>query len=126
MDLRTGAKVVAAGLVVGFLAGLLGVGGGFIIVPALVLALRYAMPVAVGTSLVVIAINSAGALLARAGHEQFHWSVIIPFTVAAIGGTLVGKQIADRVAGATLTRVFAVLLVVVAAYVAVRADTALR
>lgn len=122
----TAAKVVGAGLVVGFLTGLLGVGGGFIVVPALVLALRYAMPVAVGTSLVVISINSAGALLARAGHEQFHWVVIVPFTVAAIVGTLVGKRIADRVAGTTLTRAFAALLVAVAAYVAIRAGSALR
>jgi len=61
----TALKVVAAGLVVGFLTGFLGVGGGFVIVPALVLSLRYDMPTAVGTSLLVISLNSVVALLAR-------------------------------------------------------------
>lgn len=125
LTVRTGVKVVVAGLIVGFLTGLLGVGGGFIIVPALVLALRYTMPVAVGTSLLVISINSAAALLARVGHEQFHWAVIIPFTAAAILGSLAGKRIADRVPGTSLTRAFAGLLVLVAGYVAVRAGTAI-
>ena len=119
------AKVVAAGLVVGFLTGFFGVGGGFIIVPALVMALGYPMPVAVGTSLLVIAINSAAALAARAGDATFHWSVIIPFTAAAIASSLAGKRLADRVRPATLTRAFVALLLVVAAYVAIRSGAAL-
>jgi len=119
------AKVVAAGLVVGFLTGFFGVGGGFVIVPALVMTLGYAMPVAVGTSLLVIAINSGAALAARSGDATFHWSVIIPFTAAAIASSLVGKRLADRVRPATLTRAFVALLLAVAAYVAVRSGTAL-
>jgi len=83
----TALKVVAAGLVVGFLTGFLGVGGGFVIVPALVLSLRYDMPTAVGTSLLVISLNSVVALLARGGHETFTWSVIVPFTLAAFAGS---------------------------------------
>ena len=118
-------RLVAAALVVGFLTGLFGVGGGFVIVPALVVALGFDMPVAVGTSLLVIAINSAVALAARAGHESLHWSVIVPVTVAAVAGSLAGKQIADRVAGATMTRAFAGLLVAVAAYTAIRSGITL-
>ncbi|GAC1326644.1 MAG: sulfite exporter TauE/SafE family protein [Mycobacteriales bacterium] len=114
-------KVLAAGIVVGFLTGFLGVGGGFVIVPALVLSLRYDMPTAVGTSLLVISLNSGVALLARSGHQMFHWSVIVPFTVAAVIGSAGGKRIADRVSGANLTRAFAVLLIAVALYVFVRA-----
>jgi uncharacterized protein len=121
----TAAKVVAAGLLVGFLTGFFGVGGGFVIVPALVMALGYEMPIAVGTSLLVIAINSAAALLARAGHETLHWSVIIPFTLAAIVGSLAGKRVADKVSPLALTRAFVVLLFVVAIYVAVRSTLAL-
>ena len=67
---RTIAKVVLSGLAVGLLTGFFGVGGGFVIVPALVMALGYSMPAAVGTSLFVIAINSTSALLARAGHGE--------------------------------------------------------
>ena len=115
--------MLAAGLVVGFLTGFLGVGGGFIIVPALVLALRYDMPTAVGTSLLVISLNSGVALLARGADGVFHWSVIVPFTLAAILGSLAGKRVADRISGASLTRSFAVLLLVVAAYVLLRALT---
>ncbi len=106
---------------VGFLTGFLGVGGGFIVVPALVLSLRYDMPTAVGTSLLVISLNSGVALLARGGHATFHWSVIIPFTVAAVVGSMGGKRVSDRVSGASLTRAFAVLLLLVAVYVLVRA-----
>ncbi|MDQ6649749.1 MAG: sulfite exporter TauE/SafE family protein [Actinomycetota bacterium] len=117
----TGGKVLAAGIVVGFLTGFLGVGGGFVIVPALVLSLRYDMPTAVGTSLLVISLNSGVALLARSGHQTFHWSIIVPFTLAAVIGSAGGKRIADRVSGTNLTRAFAVLLMAVALYVFVRA-----
>jgi uncharacterized membrane protein YfcA len=110
------AQVVGAGLVVGFMTGFFGVGGGFVIVPALTLALGMSMPLAVGTSLVVISINSAGALLARAGTADFDWAVIIPFTLAAIAGSLGGKKVADRVSERTLTRAFAVLLLGVAVH----------
>lgn len=118
-------RLVAAGLLIGFLTGFLGVGGGFVIVPALAIALGCSMPVAVGTSLLVIALNSAVALVARVGNSTFAWDVIVPFTLAAIIGSLLGTKVADRVASHTLTRAFAVLLVAVAVYVATRAVLAL-
>lgn len=124
-DARRIVQVVGAGLLVGFMTGFFGVGGGFVIVPALTLALGMSMPLAVGTSLVVISINSAGALLARAGTAEFDWAVIVPFTLAAIAGSLGGKSVADRVTGATLTRAFAVLLIGVAGYTATSSLTAL-
>lgn len=119
------ARFVAAAGVVGFLIGFLGVGGGFIVVPALVVALGFSMPIAVGTSLLVIAFNSAVALLARSGAETFHWAVIIPFTIAAVIGSLAGNLVADRVSGRTLTKSFAALLVAVAVYVAARSGAAI-
>lgn len=118
-------RVIGAGLIVGFLTGFFGVGGGFVIVPGLVFALGYSMPTAVGTSLLVIAINSAGALLARIGGATFDWAVIVPFTAAAIVGSLAGKRVADRVPAAGLTRGFVVLLLLLAVYVAVRSVSAL-
>lgn len=119
-------QVVAVALVVGFLTGFLGVGGGFLIVPALVLAMGFGMPTAVGTSLVIISVTSAAALVERLGHGAVAWAVVIPFTAAAVAGALAGKRLSDRVSGAALTRAFAVLLVVVAGYVAVRAGTQLH
>lgn len=109
------------GLVIGFLTGFLGVGGGFVVVPALVVLLGFAMPVAVGTSLLVIAINCAVALVARVSHDSFDWGVVVPFTAAAVAASYAGKRVSDRADPATLTRAFAGLLVAVAGYVAVRA-----
>lgn len=112
-------RVVVAGLVVGFLTGFLGVGGGFVIVPALIAALGFAMPAAVGTSLLIIALNSAVSLAARTGSNHFDWAIIIPFTLAAILGSFVGKAIADRLPAQRMTRIFALLLLAVAAYIVI-------
>lgn len=119
LDAATVAKVVAAGTAVGFFTGLFGVGGGFIIVPALTLLLAFPMPKAIGTSLLIIAINCAWALLARVGHTEVDWAVTIPFAVAALAGVVTGTRIADRLPAQTLLRWFAGLLVAVAAYTAV-------
>ncbi|HVB26526.1 MAG TPA: sulfite exporter TauE/SafE family protein [Mycobacteriales bacterium] len=121
---QTVAKVLGTGLLVGFLTGFFGVGGGFVIVPGLVFALGYAMPEAIGTSLLVIAINSSAALLARGAHQHVSWSVVLPFTLAAVIGSFAGKRLADRATGIALTRGFVVLLLTVATYVAVRSLTA--
>ena len=113
--------VVLTATAVGLLTGFFGVGGGFAVVPALVLSLGFSMPVAVGTSLLVIAINSATALVARLGSGvDLDWPLLAVFTAAAIAGSLLGGRVASRVRPATLTRAFAVLLAVVAVYTAVR------
>jgi uncharacterized membrane protein YfcA len=115
------AKVLVTATAVGLLTGFFGVGGGFAVVPALVLSLGFAMPVAVGTSLVVISVNSASALLARiGGGVSLDWPLIGAFTLAAVAGGLLGGRVASRVRPVTLTRAFSVLLVAVAAYAAVR------
>lgn len=122
---RQGAQVVVAALLVGFLTGLFGVGGGFVIVPALVLGLGVAMPTAVGTSLLVIVLTTGTALVERLGAVEIPWEIVTPFTLAGIAGALVGKRLADRVSGPALARGFAVLLLAVAGYVGVRAGLAL-
>ena len=106
--------------------GLFGVGGGFVIVPALALALKLPMPEAIGTSLLVIAINSAVALTTRLGYDAASTGhVTLPFTIAAVGGVLVGGQVADRLDAERSLRWFAALLVAVALYTATRAVLAL-
>ena len=117
------AKVVVTATLVGLLTGFFGVGGGFALVPALVLALGFPMPTAVGTSLLVIAVNSSTALAARATNSSstsLDWPVIATFTVAAIVGSLLGGRIASRANPRHLTIAFAVLLVVVSLYTAAR------
>jgi uncharacterized protein len=115
------AKVVVTATAVGLLTGFFGVGGGFAVVPALVLALGFSMPAAVGTSLLVITVNSATALASRAGHGiSTDWIVIGLFTAAAVVGSLLGGRVASRVRPELLSQAFTVLVVVVALYIAAR------
>jgi uncharacterized membrane protein YfcA len=122
---RTVLTVVTAGTAVGFLTGLFGVGGGFVVVPALALALRLPMPEAIGTSLLVIAINSGVALSARLATTTIDWGVTLPFTVAAVSGVLAGGRVAGRLDPRRSLRWFSALLVAVGAYTAYQATSSL-
>jgi uncharacterized protein len=126
---RRVALLVATGTGVGLLTGLFGVGGGFVIVPALMLVLAFPLPQATGTSLLVIAVNSAVALLVRGGADPtawpVDWAVTLPFTIAAVGGVLTGRQVADRVPARTLTICLTALIAAVALWTGATAITAL-
>jgi len=112
--------VPVAGLGVGVLTGFLGVGGGFLIVPALVLLARLEMPRAVGTSLLVIAINAAAGLLGQAGREPPPLGLTAAFTGIAVAGALAGSRLAGRVSPARLRRGFAALVILVGIALVVR------
>ncbi len=119
-------RLVVAATLVGLITGFFGVGGGFVVVPALVLLLGLPMPTAVGTSLLVIAVNAATALASRAGVAQdLDWSVVVPFTLAAVAGVLVGTVVAGRLPERALSRAFGVLLVVLAVAIGAAATVAL-
>mgnify|MGYP001823881866 FL=1 len=118
LDLVTIVKVLVAGSFVGVLTGFFGVGGGFVIVPALVLALGFTMPEAVGTSLLVIAVNSTVALTTRLPGGTIEWGIVIPFTVASLIGVFVGSRLASTRDPSFLQKWFVVLLVAVALYTA--------
>jgi uncharacterized membrane protein YfcA len=124
-DLPTAVKVVVAGSFIGILTGFFGVGGGFVIVPALVLALGFTMPEAVGTSLLVIAVNSTVALATRLPSGSVEWATVIPFTVASLIGVFVGSRLASTRDPSFLQKWFVILLVVVALYTAVSSVLAL-
>ncbi|MFF5050153.1 sulfite exporter TauE/SafE family protein [[Kitasatospora] papulosa] len=116
------AGAAGAGAGLGAVTGFLGVGGGFLAVPALVGVLGLRMKQAVGTSLLVITVNSLAALTARAGTGgDLRWEVIAPFTGAAILGAWDGKRLASKITGPTLQRVFAFVLLGVAAFMLVDA-----
>lgn len=109
--------IAAVGVGVGLLTGFFGVGGGFAIVPALTLVLGYSMRAAIGTSLLVIALNSATALGARVIQGvSLDWPLVGTFTLGAIVGGLIGGRLARRASPETLRRGFAMLLFLVAAY----------
>lgn len=119
-------KVVLVGSIVGFMTGFFGVGGGFVVVPGLVLALGFSMPDAVGTSLLVIAINSAVALLSRIATTHVAWNIAIPFTIAGVIGSILGARIASKTDSSALTKAFVWLLLALAAYTAIRSSIALH
>jgi uncharacterized membrane protein YfcA len=117
--------VLLGGMAVGLMTGLFGVGGGFLAVPVLVLVMRWPTRAAIGTSLLVIVINAVAALVPRLGSEVLDARLLIPVTVAAVVGTLLGKLASDRVSAPSLSRIFAVLLLLLAAYTALRSGLAL-
>ncbi|MFF7534329.1 sulfite exporter TauE/SafE family protein [Streptomyces bobili] len=117
-------KAAGTGAGLGALTGLLGVGGGFLAVPALVTVLAFEMQAAVGTSLLVISANSLASLAARgAGTAGIDWTVIGPFTGAAILGAWDGKRLATKVTGTLLQHTFGVVLLAVAAFMLIDALT---
>lgn len=118
-------RVLVAATGVGLVTGFFGVGGGFVVVPALVMALGFDMSEAVGTSLLVIVLNSAVALSTRVATSGIDWGIALPFTIAGVLGATGGSRIADRVPSNTLVRWFVWLLVVVALYTGARSAAAL-
>lgn len=118
------AKAAGAGAGLGALTGLLGVGGGFLAVPALVTVLAFEMRAAVGTSLLVVSANSLAALATRgATTAGIDWAVVGPFTGAAILGAWDGRRLAAKVTGVLLQRAFALVLLTVATFMLVDAVT---
>ncbi len=119
-------KVVIAATVVGLLTGFLGVGGGFLVVPALLLALALPIQYAAGTSLVVITITSAAALVVRAGAGASpDWGVVAALTAVSALTAVAGARIADRLDTSRLQSAFTVLVLGVAVYTTARALPAL-
>lgn len=115
-------KALAVGAVVGVLTGLFGVGGGFVIVPALTMLLGLTAPEAVATSLVVIVLTSLGGLAAHAGTvPDLDFGVALSFAGVALLASLVAGRFGSRLPEQTVRRTFAYLVLVVAAGVAVAA-----
>ncbi len=119
-------KVLVTATIVGLLTGFLGVGGGFLVVPALLLALSLPLPYAAGTSLVVITITSAAALATRAGVGTTpDWGIVVVLTLSSAITAVVGARIADRFATRHLSAAFTILVLAVAGYTAAHALPAL-
>jgi len=108
-------RVLASGTAVGLLTGFFGVGGGFLIVPTLVLFAGVPMAQAVGTSLAVIAINCAGGFAGRLG-TPIDWKATLVFSVVAIAGSFAGAYLVSRVSSRSLRRAFAVFILALAAF----------
>ena len=128
----SGERPIAIGLLmpvaiaVGLLTGLVGIGGGFLVVPALVILAHVPMRQAVGTSLLVIAMNSVSGFAGYAGRVHVPWGFMAGFTVVAAGGILAGTYIAQFVSQRALKRAFAVFLLLMGTFVLFKNRSAFR
>lgn len=109
--------IVVEGIAVGVLTGLVGVGGGFLIVPALVVLGKIPMKEAVGTSLLVIAMKSASGFAGYLGQVEVRWGYLALFTMVAIAGGLGGSHLVRYVPQMALKKAFAVFLVVMGVFI---------
>jgi uncharacterized membrane protein YfcA len=119
------ALVMLQGAAIGVLTGFVGVGGGFLIVPALVLLRGLRIHQAIGTSLLIIAMNSSSGFVKyletlRAAHLHVDWGTIGTFIALGTMGTLVGARISKRLDPRTLRRIFAVFLVAMSLFIIFR------
>lgn len=110
-------QIALLGIGVGALTGLVGVGGGFLIVPALVLLSGIPMKTAIGTSLAIVAANSSTGFAGYMGVVPVDWMMMVSFTAVTVAGSFAGTRLAHRVSQETLKRSFGVFLVFVASYI---------
>lgn len=106
--------VVGLGVLVGVMTGFFGVGGGFLIVPALVILLGVPVRIAIGTSLAIIAVTALTGLGGHLAGGEVNWPVTLAFAGAGVVGVLIGTRASRKVASENLSRGFAVMLVAVA------------
>jgi uncharacterized membrane protein YfcA len=108
--------VIASGAAVGLMTGILGIGGGFLIVPALVMLVGLPMQMAVGTSLIIIAMNSLAGFLGHAGDGSFNLTLTVIFTMAGLIGTYVGARLTRYLPAQNLQKVFSWFVIALAIF----------
>jgi uncharacterized protein len=113
-------RVLLDGVVVGLVTGLVGAGGGFLVVPALALLGGLPMGVAVGTSLLVIAMKSAAGLTGYLATVSLDWTLVGAITIAAVVGSLIGARLVDRIPADALRKAFGWFVLAMGAFVLVQ------
>ena len=119
------ARVLLDGLLVGVATGLVGAGGGFLVVPALNLLGGLPMVIAVGTSLLVIALKSFAGLGGYLLSVRLDWPIVLAFTATAVAGSFVGVALAGRIPERALRRGFGIFVLAMGAFVLVQEVPAL-
>ncbi len=107
-------RLIIQGVLVGLVSGLLGAGGGFLIVPALVLLAGLPMKKAIGTSLLIIAFNALIGFTGDLSQRTIDWLFLLPFTAIAVSGIFIGMRWADKVDGARLKKGFGYFVLAIA------------
>ncbi|TCZ73337.1 sulfite exporter TauE/SafE family protein [Flaviaesturariibacter aridisoli] len=119
-DCFTVRKLLGYGVGIGLVTGLLGAGGGFLLIPALVLLLRLPMKMAVGTSLLIIALNALIGFAGDLGHVAIDWGFLLRITTIAVAGIFLGGALGKKIAGERLKRGFGWFVLLMGAYILVR------
>ncbi|MDO4224427.1 MAG: sulfite exporter TauE/SafE family protein [Bergeyella zoohelcum] len=109
--------LISQGLLVGIVTGFIGAGGGFLIVPALVMLLRMSMKKAVATSLFIIAINSLIGFFSSIEHTEINWIFLLSFTAISVIGILIGGSISKSIEGHRLKPIFGWFVLVMAVWI---------
>ncbi|AYB31076.1 sulfite exporter TauE/SafE family protein [Chryseolinea soli] len=109
--------IVLEGILIGFLTGLVGAGGGFLIIPALVLLTGLTFKAAVGTSLFIIAVNSLTGFLGDVMNYRIDWEFLLLITALAIAGVLIGSRLSNKIPSAQLRRAFGWLVLVMGCWI---------
>jgi uncharacterized protein len=112
--------LIFLGLIIGLITGLLGAGGGFLIIPSLVLFLKLPMKTAVGTSLLIIAINSLFGFLFSLKQFEYNWTILLSFTALAIAGIFIGSKLADKISGSSLKKGFGWFVLIMGIYIIIK------
>lgn len=108
------------GSVVGILTGLIGAGGGFMIIPALVNLLKTPMKVAIGTSLVIISLNSLIGFFSSMNYVKIEWNLLSTITAIAIVGIIIGSQLSKKIDGKKLKPAFGWFILVMGIYIIIK------
>lgn len=112
--------IIAEGVVVGLLTGLVGAGGGFLIIPALVIFSKLEMKLAVGTSLLIIAAKSLFGFLGDISNYTIDWKLILIFTAISIVGIFIGSALSKKVPGEKLKTGFGWFVLVMGIYILIK------
>lgn len=112
--------VLLYGIVIGIITGLLGVGGGFLLIPTLVLIMKLPMKHAIGTSLLIIALNSLIGFTGDIGHFNFDWPFLLTITFIAVAGLLIGDALNKKINEEKLRKIFGWFVLTVSLYIIVR------
>jgi uncharacterized membrane protein YfcA len=112
--------IIIEGAVVGVITGFVGAGGGFLIIPALVILSRLPMKEAVGTSLVIIAAKSLIGFLGEGGHSIINWSFLLTISVLAIAGIFIGLAISKKIDGEKLKPAFGWLVLAMGTFIIIK------
>ena len=112
--------ILLEGILVGLISGLLGAGGGFLIIPALVLLSKLSMKQAVGTSLIIIAANSLIGFTGDLGHHVINWFLLLSITALAIVGIFIGDQLSKTIDGSKLKKGFGWFVLLMGLYIIIQ------